>query len=285
MMKRLQGKVAVVTGASRGAGRGIALALGAEGATVYITGRSSRSGSRTLDRPETIEETAELVTARGGVGIPVRVDHTQDEQVAALFAQVEREQGRLDLLVNAVYGGNEVSYQGGLFWKRPVELWDSIHIAGVRAAYMASHFGAPLLIATAEREGQPHGLIVNVSYLFDKYDGFLHYDVAKAALNRMAHAMAADLRPHGVAAVALSPGWMRTEWVLDNFKATEATWQSVSALAETESPEYGGRAVCALLADPNRMAYTGQTLRSGDLAQIYGFTDIDGRYVPPYIVK
>lgn len=238
-----------------------------------------------MDRPETIEETAERVTARGGVGIPVRVDHTQDDQVAALFAQVEREQGRLDLLVNAVYGGNEVSFKSGRFWTRPVALWDSIHYAGVRAAYMASHFGAPLLIATAERESQPNGLIVNVSYLFEKYDGFLHYDVAKTALNRMAFDMAEDLRPHGVAAIALSPGWMRTEWVLESFKATEATWQEIPPLAETESPEYGGRGVCALLADPDRIAYSGQTLRSADLAKLYGFMDIDGRYVPPFIVR
>lgn len=284
-MKRLQGKVAVVTGASRGAGRGIALALGSEGMTVYITGRSTRTGRRTLDRPETIEETAEMVTARGGRGIPVQVDHTQDEQVEALFAQVEREQGRLDILVNAVYGGNEVSTQNGRFWTHPKALWDSIHTAGVRAAYMASHFGAPLLIASAEREGRANGLIVNVSFLFNKYDGFLHYDVAKAALNRMAFAMAEDLRPHGVAAVALSPGWMRTEWVLDTFKATEASWREVPALARTESPEYGGRGVCALAADPNRMAFSGQTLRAGDLAKHYGFTDIDGRYVPPYVVE
>lgn len=276
MSHKLKGKVAVVTGSSRGAGRGIALALGDEGAIVYVTGRSTRSGSRTMDRPETIEETAEAVTARGGVGIPVRVDHNRDDEVEALFARVEREQGRLDLLVNAVYGGNEVSHKSGLFWKRPVELWDSIFGAGVRAAFMSSRLAAPLMIS------QGQGLIVNVSYLFDKYDGFLHYDVAKAALNRMAFDMAADLRPYGVAAVALSPGWMRTEIVLDNFGATEETWQSIPALARTESPQYGGRAVCALATDPDRMAFSGKTLRSGDLAQLYNFTDIDGRKVPPF---
>lgn len=219
-----------------------------------------------------------MVTAPGGMWIPVCVDHTRDEEVEALFARVGREQGRLDVLVNAVYGGNEVDGPVGPFWKRPDPLWDSIFVAGVRAAFVASRFAAGRMVEQKQR------LIVNVSYLFDRYDGFLHYDVAKAALNRMAYDMAEDLRPYGVAAVALSPGWMRTEIVLEAFGATEESWRCVPALARTESPQYGGRAVCALAADPNRMVYSGRTLRSGDLARVYGFTDVDGRYVPPFVI-
>ncbi|MHB9144594.1 MAG: SDR family NAD(P)-dependent oxidoreductase [Symbiobacteriia bacterium] len=281
-MGALTGKIAVVTGASRGAGRGVARGLGEAGATVYVTGRSARGGSTPTGRKETIEDTAGVVTAAGGVGIPVRCDHTNDAEVAALFDRVQQEQGRLDLLVNAVWGGSELlSGEGKPFWERAVENWDLMFTAGVRASLMASRFAIPLML--------PHrqGLIINVSYLFPdgKYYGHFYYDLAKAALNRMAAGMAGDLKRHGegIAAVALSPGWMRTEIVLDSAGATEENWRDFPELATTESPLYLGRAAAALAADPKVMAKTGQTLLVGELAREYGFTDSDGRQVPTFI--
>ncbi len=266
----LHGKVAVVTGASRGAGRGVALALGEAGATVYVTGRSVR-GQVTGTRRQTIEDTAEAITALGGLGIPVRVDHTCDEQVQALFERVEAEQGRLDILVNSAWGGSEIMSDAGRpFWERSHGHWETMFNAGVRATLMSSTFAAPYLV----RRGA--GLIANVSYWppDGKYWGFLHYYVAKAALNTMAQAMGEDLRPYGVAAVALSPGWMRTEIVLDTYGVTEQTWRSAPELAPTQSPQFLGRAVAALAADPHVMAKTGQVLHVADLAREYGFTDI-----------
>lgn len=283
-MQRLKGKVAVVTGASRGAGRGIALTLGEEGATVYVTGRSVRGGATVHSYPGTIDDTADEVTARGGVGIPVQCDHTQDDMTAALFERVGAEHGRLDLLVNNAWGGHDplpghpVGGDGRAFWERPAPLWDLMFTAGVRAAFMASRFAVPLMLPRSR------GLIVNTSFLYDKYGGYLPYDLAKNALNRLALAMAGDLRTYGIAAVAVSPGWMRTEIVLGEFKATEETWQQIPALASTESTFYVGRAVAALAADPMVMTRSGQTLRTGDLAREYGFTDIDGRSPAPFIV-
>jgi len=277
-MQRLKGLVAVVTGASRGAGRGIAQVLGEEGATVYVTGRSV-SGATTRDWPGTIEDTAEAVTVRGGLGIPVRCDHTKDDEVRALFERVHKEQGKLDLLVNNAFGGSESGGPRGPFWVRPVDCWDTMFTAGVRASLMASYFAAPILVA------QGRGLIVNTTFLFDHYGGFLQYDLAKAALIRLAFCMAQDLKPHGVAAVAVSPGWMRTELVLAHFGATEETWRQFPPLTTTESTEYVGRAIAALAADPQVMAKTGQVLKVGDLAMEYGFTDIDGRQVPPYVTS
>ena len=270
----LRGKVAVVTGASRGAGRAIALVLGQAGATVYVTGRSVRGGATTENRPETIDETAEAVAARGGVGIPVRVDHTVDAEVEALFARVRQEQGRLDLLVNNAWGGYE-GYDGRTFdapfWQQSLRHWDGMFTAGVRAHFVANRFAAPLLI---ERGG---GLIVGtVAWAFDAYLGNLFYDVAKAAIIRMALGMAEELRPHGVAAVALAPGFMRTERVLAAHAAEPFD------LGPTESPEYLGRAVAALAADPGVLAKSGRLLTVGDLAREYGFTDVDGRQPEPF---
>jgi NAD(P)-dependent dehydrogenase (short-subunit alcohol dehydrogenase family) len=290
-MPDIKDRIAVVTGASRGAGRGIALELGAAGATVYVTGRSTRSApaaaysqlmslSNLTQLPGSIDDTAEAVTCAGGRGIAVWCDHTDEAEVAALFGRVEQEQGRLDLLVNNAWGGHE-SFDGDFkspFWQRPMQHWDTMFDRGVRNHLLASRCAAPLFIRQAQ------GLIVTTTFWDrDRYmAGNLFYDLAKASMTRLAFGMAQELRPHGVASVAVSPGWMRTEFVLAGHQTDEAHWQERPALARTESPRYAGRAVVALAQDPEIMARTGQVLRVGDLAKYYGFTDIDGRVVPPY---
>lgn len=288
----LQGHVAVVTGASRGAGRGIALELGAAGATVYVTGRSTRGNPAAgydsmlratgLDAlPGTIDDVADEVSRLGGSGIPARCDHTDDDAVRALFDRVAAEQGGLDLLVNNAWGGHESFADGpfsGPFWEQPLSHWDSMMNRGVRNHLVASRHAAPLLI---RRE---RGLIVTTTF-WDRghyLAGNLFYDLAKAAMNRLAFAMAEELRPHGVASLALSPGWMRTEFVLAHSHADESTWRDNPELAPTESPRYIGRAVVALAKDPEVMRRSGGVHRVGDLAVEYGFTDIDGRVVPPF---
>lgn len=289
--KPLKQCVAVVTGASRGAGRGIALELGAAGATVYVTGRSRRgepapgygqilrlSGADAL--PGNIDDTADEVTAAGGRGIALRCDHTREDEVAALFARVQRDHGRLDLLVNNAWGGHE-TFSGVFeapFWEHDLAQWDSMFDRGVRNHLLASRCAAPLLVT------QGRGLIVTTTY-WDRghyLRGNLFYDLAKAAMNRLAFALAEELRPHGVASVAVSPGWMRTEFVLMGHQTDEAHWQERPALARTESPRYLGRAVAALAADRAVMRKSGSVLRVGELAREYGFTDIDGRQVPPF---
>ncbi len=278
-MPRLGGMIAVVTGASRGAGRGIALVLGEAGATVYVTGRSVVGGRAVDDLPGTIDETAAEVSGRGGVGIAVRTDHTVDAEVAALFARVEREQGRLDLLVNNAWGGYEGDDDtfGRPFWEQPLWRWDRMLAAGVRSSLVASYYATPLMLP------RRHGLIVNVGLDVgpDDWDLDRHghinvfYDTAKTAINRMAFGMAHNLRPYGVAAVALAPGWMRTEAVMRD--KPPHTRPSAAQLAQTQSVEYVGRAVAALAADPAVLDKSGQVLRVGEVARAYGFTDIDGR--------
>lgn len=284
----LAGRVAVVTGASRGAGRGIAIELGSAGATVYVTGRSVR-GERTpgydrfLDQvglaaaPGSIEDTADEVTLRGGIGVPVRCDHTKDDEVHHLFAQIDRDQGRLDLLVNNAWGGHREMITGAPFWEQPMSHWEGMFDRGVRNHFLASRMAAPLLL----RQG--HGLIVTTtSWDRGRYLSTLFYDVAKAAMNRLAYGLAEELRPHGVASVAVAPGWMRTEFVLANFDTDEEHWRDVPELARTETPHYVGRAVAALASDPEVLARSGEVLRVGDLALEYGFTDVDGRVIPPW---
>lgn len=288
----LQGRVAIVTGASRGAGRGIAQELGAAGATVYVTGRSTRARpaqgygrimaeSEMEALPGTVDDTADEVTRLGGTGIAVRVDHTREDEVRALFERVEGEQGRLDLLVNNAWGGHEafsVAAFGAPFWEQPLDQWEAMFDRGVRNHLLASRIAAPLLIR------QRSGLIVTTTY-WDRggyLRGNLFYDLAKAAMVRLAFSTAEELRPHGVASLAVSPGWMRTEFVLAGHKADETTWRERPALARTESPRYVGRAVAALAADAEVMRRSGGVHRVADLAVEYGFTDIDGRVVPPF---
>lgn len=290
-MADLKRCVAVVTGASRGAGRGIAVELGAAGATVYVTGRSLRGApapnyaqllalSKLAHLPGDIESTAEAVERAGGRGIAVPCDHTDEQQVAALFQRVEREQGRLDLLVNNAWGGHE-TFDGifqAPFWERPMTHWDSMFDHGVRNHLLSSRLAAPMLVR------QHKGLIVTTTFWDrDRYmAGNLFYDLAKATMTRLAFAMSCELRPHGVASVAVSAGWMRTEFVLAGHQTDEDHWRERPALARTESPRYVGRAVVALAADPQVMDRSGRALRVGDLALEYGFTDIDGRVVPPF---
>lgn len=287
----LRGKVAVVTGASRGAGRGIAAELGAAGATVYVTGRSTRaqaapgyaqilalSGLEHL--PGSIEDTAEEVSRSGGEGIAVRCDHSCEDEVRALFDRVQREQGRLDVLVNNAWGGHE-AFNGVFdapFWEHPLQQWEAMFDRGVRHHWLASRCAAPQMVQAGR------GLILTTTFWDrDRYlRGNLLYDLAKASMSRLAFGMAQELRAHGVASIALSPGWMRTEFVLLGHKTDEAHWQSQPALARTESPRYLGRAAAALAADAQVLARSGQVLRVADLAREYGFTDIDGRQVAAF---
>ena len=279
-MRSLAGRVALVIGASRGAGKGIAVELGAAGATVYVTGRSRPGTPSSAGLPGTIDETAAAVTAHGGRGIAVRCDHTNDQQVEALFGEIDRNSGRLDLLVNNVWGGYEAYDGEGFtrpFWEQPVARWERMFTSGARAHLVASRLAAPRMIA------QGTGLIINTTF-FDrgKYLGCIPYDTVKAAINRMAYGMAIELKPHGVAALALSPGWMRTEGVLQYHQTDEAHWHELPELSGTESPRYIGRAVVALATDPEVMRRSGSTLTVGELATAYGFADIDGRVIPPF---
>jgi NAD(P)-dependent dehydrogenase (short-subunit alcohol dehydrogenase family) len=283
--------IAIVTGASRGAGRGIAVELGAAGATVIVTGRSTRrepapsygqilalSGLSAV--PGSIDETADDVSRAGGRGIAIRCDHTREDEVTALFARVQREHGRVDLLVNNAWGGHE-TFNGifdAPFWEHPMANWDSMMNRGVRNHLLASRHAAPMMVARGR------GLIVTTTFWDrDHYlRGNLFYDLAKSAMNRLAFGMAQELRPHGVASLAVSPGWMRTEFVLLGHQTDEAHWQDRPALARTESPRYLGRAVAALAADPRVLDKSGAVHLVADLAAEYGFTDIDGRRVPAF---
>ena len=275
-MAALRGRVAVVTGASRGVGKGIALALGEAGATVYVTGRSGAGGT-TEGLPGTVEDTADAVAQRGGQGVPVRCDHTADAEVEALFARITQEPGRLDLLVNNVWGGYEQfdwSRFASPFWEQPLRHWAGMFESGVRAHLAAARLAVPLMLPNRR------GLIVHTTaWDRDKYLGNLFYDVAKAAVNRMAFGMARELQPHNVAVVALAPGFVKTERVLAAFAAAGRVPENL------ESPEYVGRAVVALAGDANAVAKSGRVLTAGELAAEHGFTDIDGRQWPPFRIE
>jgi NAD(P)-dependent dehydrogenase (short-subunit alcohol dehydrogenase family) len=270
----LKGRVAVVAGATRGAGRGISCELGRAGATVYCTGRSVRGSPVRPGRPETVEETAEMVAALGGVAHWARVDHTVPEQVRALFERVEREQGRLDILVNDLTGDGNVEQKP--FLEHSLEKGLSVLENGSHSHIITSHYGAPLMI----RSGG--GLIVEMTDGIDDElrDWNFYYDLEKATNIRLARSLAHHLRGHKVAAVALSPGFMRSEEVLDHFGVAEANWRDAVAkdrfFQYSETPFYVGRAVAALAADPDVMKKSGQALLSGKLAREYGFTDVDG---------
>ncbi len=272
----LEGKIAVVAGATRGAGRGIATMLGERGATVYCTGRSVRGQSAGGARPETIEESAEMVTRFGGTGIPVQVDHRDAAQVQALFERVEAEQGRLDLLVNDIWGGDRFIEWGKPLWEQSLEHLQTLFETAIFTHIITSRYGLPLLVK------QGHGLVVEITDgIRNDYRGQFVYDLLKHTVNRMAFNLAEELRPHGVAALAVTPGFLRSEEMLDHFGVTEANWRDGAKqephFIASETPYFVGRAVAALAADPNVFAKTGGAYSSWDLSEEYGFIDMDGR--------
>jgi NAD(P)-dependent dehydrogenase (short-subunit alcohol dehydrogenase family) len=279
MVENLGGKIALAAGATRGAGRGIAVELGAAGATVYVTGRTTRTQRSEYERPETIEETAELVTLAGGKGIAAQVDHLVPDAVAALIDKIRENHGRLDILVNNIWGGEKL-----FEWNKPV--WEH-HLAnglrlldlGVRTHLITAHHALPLLIE------RPGGLLIEVTdgtaeYNTQNYRNNPFYDLAKTSVNRLAWAHARDLAGYGATSVSLSPGWLRSEMMLEAFGVTEANWREATEIvphfAISETPRFVGRAAAALAADPDRKRWNGQSLSSGGLAKVYGFTDIDG---------
>ncbi len=288
---RLQGKVALVAGATRGAGRGIAIALGEAGATVYCTGRSSRKNSRAVSpgRPETIEETAELVTAAGGRGIALRVDHTEPAQVKKLVAVIKRQHKGLDILVNDIWGGDSLTEFGKTFWN--VNLANGLQMLkqAVHSHIITSHYAVPLML------GRGRGTIFEITdgdafY----YRGNLFYDLVKISVMRLAFAMSRELRKRDIVSLALTPGFLRSEAVLEHFKVTEANWKDAGKKSKkrdqnspdqndapsdfmmSESPRYIGRAVVALATDPKAKSKSGRVFSTWELAREYNFTDIDG---------
>ncbi|MGV9774490.1 SDR family oxidoreductase [Streptosporangium sp. NPDC003464] len=276
---KLKGKVALVAGATRGTGRAIAVALGGAGATVYCTGRSTRERRSEMNRPETIEETAELVTRAGGEGIAIQVDHLDPEQVRELVERIDREQGRLDLLVNDIWGGETLAAWDTPLWEHSLEDGLRLLRLAIDTHLITSHHALPLLIRN------PGGLVVEVTdgtaeYNAANYRVSFFYDLAKVSVNRLAFSQAHELRPHGCTAVSLTPGWLRSEVMLEIFGVTEENWRDATAeqphFVISESPAYTGRAVVALAADEDRGRWSGQSLSSGQLAQVYGFTDVDG---------
>jgi NAD(P)-dependent dehydrogenase (short-subunit alcohol dehydrogenase family) len=278
MSKPLQGKIALVAGATRGAGRGIAVALGEAGATVYCTGRTSATTRSEMNRPETIEETAALVDHAGGHGIPVRVDHLIPDEVRELVARIRTDQGALNVLVNDIFGATKIEW-GKTVWESDLSYGLRMLRLAVDTHAITSHFAIPLLL---ESRG---GLVVEVNdgtdeYNATRYRNSFFYDLSKAAVGRMAFALAHELKPRGVTAVSLTPGWLRSEVMLDAYGVVEASWRDALKVqphfAISESPHYVGRAVAALAADPDRQRWHGQSLSSGQLAKVYGFTDLDG---------
>ena len=279
MSQALKGKVALVAGATRGAGRGIAVELGAAGATVYCTGRSTRAQASELNRSETIEETADLVRQAGGEGIAMQVDHLDPAQVQGLVARIEREHGRLDILVNDVWGADVLIEWNVPVWRHSLENGLRMLRLAIDTHIITSHFALPLLIKN------PGGLLVEMTdgtaeYNHATYRLSLFYDLAKTSVIRMAWAQAHELRPHQCTAVALSPGWLRSEMMLDIYGVSEANWRDATAkqphFVISESPRYVGRAVAHLAGDPEVARWSGQSLSSGQLAKVYGFTDLDG---------
>lgn len=279
-MDELKGKVALVAGASRAAGRAIAVELGRRGATVYATGRTTRAQRSEMNRPETIEETAELVTAAGGEGIAVQVDHLEPERVRALVERIDRDHGRLDVLVNDIWGGDVYLKFGTKLWEHDLDGGLRMLRLGIDSHAITSHFALPLLIR------RPGGLVIemtdgttesNATYRAEA--GFF-YDLVKVSVQRMALAQSVELAPYGCTAVALTPGWLRSEAMLEGFGVTEENWRDATAhqphFVISESPVFVGRAAAALAVDPDVARWNGQSLSSGQLARVYDFDDVDG---------
>ncbi|GGN63441.1 short-chain dehydrogenase [Streptomyces albiflavescens] len=275
----LRGKVALVAGATRGAGRGIAVELGAVGATVYVTGRSTRERRSEYDRPETVEDTADLVTAAGGRGIAVPTDHLVAAEVQALVARIAEEQGGLDVLVNDIWGGERLFEWDTPVWEHDLENGLRLLRLAVETHAITNHHALPLLLR------KPGGLVVEMTdgtaeYNRETYRVSFFYDLAKSSVLRMAFALGQELGPRGATAVALTPGWLRSEMMLDNYGVTEENWHDALErnphFGISETPFYVGRAVAALATDPDVARWNGASLSSGQLAQVYGFTDRDG---------
>ncbi|MEU5050907.1 SDR family oxidoreductase [Streptomyces sp. NPDC021096] len=276
--KPLAQTVALVAGATRGAGRAMAVQLGAAGAVVYVTGRSTRAHRSEVGRSETIEETAELVTAAGGTGIAVPTDHLEPGQVRALVERIDRDHGRLDVLVNDVWGGDHLIEFEKKVWEVDLEKGLRMLRLSTDTHAITSHFAVPLLIR------RPGGLLVEITDGTEEFNRTyrenLFYDLAKYAPIRMAFGLSEELKGYGCTAVCLSPGFLRSEQMLDHFGVTEETWRDAVKVqphfAVAESPVYIGRALVALATDPERARWNGQSLSSGQLAKVYGFTDTDG---------
>ncbi|MDX8366735.1 SDR family oxidoreductase [Cytobacillus sp. IB215665] len=276
-MKQLTGKIAVVAGGTRGAGRGIAMMLGEAGATVYVTGRSTRGNLSSMGRTETIEETAELVKSKGGIGIPVRVDHTVEDDVKSLFNKIKEEQnGKLDILVNDVWGGDPLTQWETPFWEHDLDNGLLMQRRAVHSHMITSHYGVPLMVKNQK------GLVIEITdgVSYD-YRGNLYYSLAKISTIHLAQAMSKDLEDHNITAVAVSPGYLRSEAMLDWFGVTEENWQEGAAkdphFIASETPFFIGRAIAALASDPKVQNKTGKALSSWELSREYGFKDIDGR--------
>jgi NAD(P)-dependent dehydrogenase (short-subunit alcohol dehydrogenase family) len=278
MDRPLAGTIALVAGATRGAGRGIAVQLGAAGATVYVTGRTTRSTSSEMNRPETIEETAAMVDHAGGRGIAVRVDHLVPDEVRALVARIEREQGVLHILVNDIFGATRMEWNKTV-WESDLDYGLHLLRLGIDTHAITSHVALPLMIT------RPGAVVVEVNdgttdYNSASYRVSFFYDLVKTAVNRMAFALGHELGPHSGTAVALTPGWLRSEAMLDAYGVTEGNWRDATKIqphfAISETPAYVGRAVAALAGDPNVSRWNGMSLSSGQLAKVYGCTDLDG---------
>ncbi len=272
-------KVALVAGATRGAGRGIAIELGAAGFTVYVTGRTTRTQRSEYNRPETIEETAELVDAAGGHGVAVQVDHLDPEQVKNLIERIEQEHGRLDVLVNDIWGGENLTEWNVPVWKHSLEDGLRILRLAIDTHIITSHYALPLLIKNSG------GLVVEMTdgtneYNAKNYRLSLFYDLAKTSVNRIGWAQAKELEAYGCSAVVLTPGWLRSEMMLDNFGVKEENWRDATEQEPhfiiSETPHYVGRAVVSLALDPDLNRWNGQSLSSGQLAKVYNFYDLDG---------
>lgn len=276
MDRPLAGKIALVAGATRGAGRGIATALGEAGATVYCTGRSVPGSPGMVNRPETIQETAAMVTARGGRGVAIRVDHTVPAEVARLFEQI----GELDILVNDIWGGDDLVQWGKKLWETRLEDGLTLIDRAIKTHIITSHHGLPRV--------RPGGLVVEITdgdgYF---YRGHFFYDLVKTTVIRMAFALSQELDGRGVTAVAVTPGFLRSEWMLDHFGVSEANWRDaadkVKEFIASETPLFVGRCVAALAADPAVAAKNGRVFASWDLAEEYGVTDADG--TRPHFVR